>query len=105
MLSGIIPLFMHVITANRSAAYYSVAYKAADSIIEENRIKNFEDVDTYNGEVEGLPTGNSFTFTVNDEVKELDNEIKQVDLNIKWFFKSEKEINISTYITAGGIGR
>lgn len=105
MLSGIIPLFMNVITANKSAAYYSAAYKAADSIIEENRVKNFDEVISYEGEVEGLPSGNSFTLTVTDAPDNLDDDMKRVDLNIKWFFKSEKEIDISTYITAGGIGR
>lgn len=110
MISGIIPLFLNSITSNRASAYYSIAYKAADSIIEENRVKTFEEVTSKSGTVEGLPSGNTYILTVTDAPETeggelMDEYIKRLDLEITWFFKSERKINISTYVTDGGIGR
>lgn len=107
MMSAILPLFMNVLTANKSAAYYSEAYKIADSRIEELRSMTFENIDAEDGSenISSLPNG-EITTTVTNEIEGVpENGIRQVEITIYWNFKSEKEYSTSTLITEGGIGR
>jgi hypothetical protein len=106
MISGILPLFLNVITANKSAAYYSTAYKRADSIIEETRAKPFEEIISINSfEITELPNGVGQIEITEEPGGTATNRLKLVELTINWNFKSPQEIKISTYIADGGIGR
>ncbi len=107
MISGILPLFLSVIAANRSAAYYSLAYKLADSKIEEMRSISFSEIDEEDGtyEISGLPDG-QMIVTISDEIDgEPQEGIRQVVVDLSWNYKSEKSHTISTLITEEGIGK
>lgn len=102
MVSGILPLFIGSINSNKAASHYSAAYKLADSIIEKERAKPFSEILTReNIQLPDLPEG-SYTLVVSEN---LGNGIKQLDLEVRWNFNRTRNINISTYITEGGIGR
>lgn len=108
MISGIIPLFLNVITANKSANYYSTAYRLADSKIEELRSLPFEDIDAAAGteSAPGLPDDSEILITVNNNINGgAQTDIREVEVTINWNFKSAKSHSISTLITQGGIGR
>lgn len=114
MISGIIPLFLSVITANKSAEHYSTAYRLADSQLEELRSTTFEEIDaTYTGIEEGvssdisdiLPEG-EIIITVSDEIDgSAQTNIREITIDINWNFKSTKNYTVSTLIAEGGIGR
>ncbi len=106
MISGIIPLFLNVITVNKSAAYYSTAYKKADSIIEDSRAKPFDEIisiESFN--IPDLPSGVGKIEITEESGGTANNRLKMVELTIRWDFRSPQEIKIATYITSGGIGR
>jgi len=106
MISGIVPLFLNVITVNKSAGYYSDAYKIADSLIEEYRSKHYaEIVSSGTIDLPDLPEGKA-VLVVEEELDGLSIEgIKEVNLKVSWNFKKYQEISISTYIADGGIAR
>jgi len=107
MMSGLIPLFMSVLTANKSAAYYSEAYKVADSRIEELRSLSFESIDAEDGaeNITTLPEGEVTTDITNEIDGAPRDNLRQVIITITWNFKSEKTYSTSTLIAEGGIGR
>lgn len=110
MISAIMPLFISVMISNKSASYYSEAYKAADTKIEYLRSLSFEEMELLNGTNESLPNlpdGNNMSIAINDyEIDGIEqNDIKEVTVTINWNFKSEKTYTTSTLITQGGIGR
>lgn len=103
IISGILPVFLNSITANKSAEYYSKAYKILDSKMEEYRNSNFDTLDSTTFDVPELPQGQG-TLTITDNVEGApQNDIKQAELKIVWNFKNEKEVKIVTYIARGGL--
>lgn len=111
MTSAIIPLFLDVITVNKSAAYYSEAYKLTDSKIEELRSLSFENIDAQDGEysepenIGNLPNGLLIINITNVIEGVPEDGIREIIITITWNFKSEKTYTTSTLITEGGIGR
>ncbi len=103
MMSGILTLFFNVITVNKSAEYYSTAYKLMDSKIEELRGTSFETIidDTY--QISELPQGEGIISISNEIDGAPQSDIIKVDLNISWYFKKKNQIREVTYITKGGI--
>lgn len=103
IISGILPLFLNIITAGKSAAHYSSAYKIADSKIEDYRNSNFDMLADENFTLTELPSGN-LTSTVTNEVDGLNEaEIKRVELVVSWNYKRAQDIKIVTYIYRGGL--
>lgn len=103
MMSGILTLFFNVITVNKSAEYYSTAYKLMDSKIEELRGVSFETITEENYQIPNLPQGEG-TIDISNEVDGApQSDIIKVDLTISWYFKKENQIREVTYITKGGI--
>ncbi len=103
MISGILPLFLNVITANKSAAYYSSAYKIADSLIEDCRSKSFDSVVDDSIVIPDLPEGQANIVTSNEIDGFTENDIKKVSLTLSWDFKNYQEIKIVTYIARDGL--
>ncbi len=107
LISAIIPLFLNVLTANKSAEYYSQAYKLADSRIEELRSLSFESIDSEAGiESTSLLPDGSIETSVTNVIKGVPEDgIREITITIDWNFKSEKSYTTSTLISEGGIGR
>lgn len=103
MISGILPLYLNVITANKSAAYYSNAYKIADSMIEEYRTNSFDSIVNETVEVTELPEG-SANLIVSSEIDGVtESDIKELDLTISWNFNRTQSIRIVTYVAKDGL--
>jgi prepilin-type N-terminal cleavage/methylation domain-containing protein len=104
IITGVMPLYMNVIVANKSAAYYSSAYKVADSMIEAYRGAAFDTiVDGETGIISELP-GGEYTLDVTSELNgSPEADIKKVDLVISWDFKKERELRVVTYISRSGM--
>ena len=105
MVSGIIPLFISVVQSNKSASYYSNAYRIADSKIEEYRRASFDGLTTNTFTISSLPSGQG-TLTVTNNIDGAPQvDIKRLDLTIAWNYKKARSASISTYVTRNGVGR
>jgi prepilin-type N-terminal cleavage/methylation domain-containing protein len=103
IISGILPLFLNIISAGKSAAYYSGAYKIADSKVEEYRNSNFDALADEATPITELPNG-TLSTTITNEIDGLaETEIKRVELVVGWNYKRDQEIKIVTYIYRGGL--
>jgi prepilin-type N-terminal cleavage/methylation domain-containing protein len=103
IISGILPLFVNVIAAGKSAAHYSTAYKLADSKIEEYRNASFDNLADETATITELPDG-SLTATVTNEIDgSTETDIKRVELTINWSYQRDREIKIVTYVYRGGL--
>lgn len=103
IISGILPLFVNVIAAGKSAAHYSTAYKLADSKIEEYRNSNFDSLADETVTIAELPDGGLTTAVTNEVDGSVETEIKRVELTINWNYQRDREIKIVTYIYRGGL--
>ena len=103
IISGILPLFVNIIVAGKSAAHYSTAYKLADSKIEEYRNSNFDSLAGELVNISDLPEGSLTTTVTNDIDGSIETEIKRVELTINWNYQRAQEIKIVTYIYRGGL--
>lgn len=103
IISAILPVFVNVIISGRSAAYYSNAYKIADSKIEAYRNTNFDLLTDENGTIGELPGGTFRTEITNeiDGVNEAD--IKRLELTVSWNYQRPREIKIVTLVYRGGL--
>ncbi|MEI6639892.1 MAG: hypothetical protein WCL46_09250 [Chlorobium sp.] len=105
LISGLIPLFIAVIRANKTSEYYSRAYRDIDSQVEKYRGGSFDGITTGTFTVTDLPSGQG-TVTVSNTIDGMpQNDIKQVDLTLSWNYKRQNQIKITTYISRNGIGR
>jgi type II secretory pathway pseudopilin PulG len=103
IISGVFPVFINSIEANKSAEYYSKAYKILDSKIEEYRNADFNTLSSSQFDIPELPGGQG-TFTVSNTVEGApQNDIKQVNLVVHWDFKRARQVESSTYMSRGGI--
>jgi type II secretory pathway pseudopilin PulG len=103
IISGVLPIFLNSITANKSAEYYSTAYKILDSKIEEYRNADFDTLASYNFQVTGLPSGQGVLAVTNNIEGTPQVDIKKLTLTISWNFKNQKQVRAVTYISRGGI--
>jgi len=105
LFAGLLPLFLNIITVNKSAEYYSKAYKILDSKMEEYRSNSFDSLVTGNFTVTDLPSGQG-TLTVTNNVDGApQTDIKKLDLIISWTFKKQNQVRIITYVARNGIKR
>jgi hypothetical protein len=103
MIAGIIPVFLNSITANKSAEFYSKAYKLLDSKAEELRNADFAAIASGNFAVTELPSG-AGTLAVSNNVDGAPRtDIKKVDITITWNFTRSQTVRLATYVTKGGI--
>lgn len=108
LLTGVLTIFVNVMTTNKSNEYYSLAYKQLDSKIEEIRNTPFTSLPTYPTSftptsLPGNPTG---TVTLTNNIDgNVETNIYQVDVSITWNFKRQQTIKTSTYVTKGGLRR
>ncbi len=103
IISGILPLYLNVITADRSAAFYSIAYKLADSTMEEYRNTNFDNLADEHRDIAELPSGAIDTTVTNEIDGHNEADIKQVDLVVSWDFKRHQEVHLVTYVYRDGL--
>ena len=103
IVSSILPLFVNIMKAGKSAAYYSTAYKLADSKIEEYRNSNFDTLADESATLTELPNGNLETTITNEVDGSIETDIKRIELIIGWEFQRAQEIKIVTYIYRGGL--
>jgi hypothetical protein len=95
IISGVFPVFINSIEANKSAEYYSK--------IEEYRNADFNTLSSSQFDIPELPGGQG-TFTVSNTVEGApQNDIKQVNLVVHWDFKRARQVESSTYMSRGGI--
>jgi len=104
-ISGIIPLYLNVVTVNKSAQYYSTAYKVLDSKIEEYRNTSFDSVNSGTFSITELPSGQGALTVSNNIDGAPQADIKRLDLTITWNFKKTNQVNITTYIARNGLKR
>lgn len=103
IISGVFPVFINSIEANKSAEYYSKAYKILDSKIEEYRNSDFNSLTDTEFDIAELPSGHG-VLTVEENVEGApQNDIREVELTVSWNFKRDREVKIATYIARGGI--
>jgi type II secretory pathway pseudopilin PulG len=103
IISAILPLFVNVVMAGRSATYYSSAYKIADSKMEEYRNSNFDLIAQENTAVSDLPDGQLASEITNEIDGVNKTDIKRVEMTISWKYQRTQEIKIVTYIYRGGL--
>lgn len=103
IISAILPLFVNVIAAGRSAAYYSSAYKLADSKIEQYRNTNFDLLAPENMTTSELPNGQVVSEISNEVDGVNETDIKRVELRVSWNYQRPQEVKIVTYIYRGGL--
>ena len=103
IISAILPLFVNVVMAGRSATYYSSAYKIADSKMEEYRNTNFDLIAQENTAVSDLPDGQLASEITNEIDGVNKTDIKRVEMTISWKYQRTQEIKIVTYIYRGGL--
>jgi len=103
IVSSILPLYVNIMKAGKSAAYYSTAYKLADSKIEEYRNSNFDTLADESAALTELPNGNLETTITNEVDGSIETDIKRIELIIGWEFQRAQEIKIVTYIYRGGL--
>jgi hypothetical protein len=103
ILAGILTLFLNVITVNKSAEYYSTAYKLMDSKIETLRGSAFESIANSTYQIPELPQGQGIITVTNEIDGAPQADIIQIKLEISWNFKKLNRIKELTYITKGGI--
>jgi hypothetical protein len=103
MISGILALFFNVITVNKSAEYYSKAYKILDSKAETLRGTAFDSVVNSSTSISEIPSGNIAVTVTNTVDGAPRTNIKKVDIVISWNFRKQSSIREVTYITRGGI--
>jgi len=105
LISGAFSLFSTVYTSNKTAEYYSNAYKLLDSKIESTKRQSFDSIVTSNFAVTELPSGQG-TVTVSNNIDgSAQTDIKQVDVVISWDFKKSHQVRAVTYIAKAGVGR
>lgn len=106
-ISGIIPLYLNVVTVNKSAQYYSTAYKILDSKIEEYRNSDFNSLTTQNNiNIPELPpVGRADLIVTSDIDGAPQADIKKLDLTITWTFKKQNQVRIVTYVAKNGLKR
>lgn len=103
MIAGVLPVFLNSITANKSAEFYSKAYKLLDSKVEQLRDTDFNSITSGNYAVPELPSGQGVLAVTNNIEGSTQVDIKKVDLTISWNFKRNQSVRLVTYITRGGI--
>lgn len=103
MATGILAVFLNVITANKSAAYYSSAYKIADSMIEGYRSQEFDNIQNETVVIPELPQGEANLVVSNEIDGNFEDDIKELELTISWNFKRGQEIKIVTYVAREGL--
>lgn len=103
IISGVLPVFLNSITANKSAEYYSNAYKILDSRLEEYRNTDFNALANNTFEVTELPSGEGVLTVTNNIEGSPQADIKKIDLVINWNFKNQRQVKAVTYISRGGI--
>ena len=105
MISGILPLYITVIRANKASEYYSRAYRDIDSQVEVYRNGSFDDIATGTFVVTDLP-GGSGALTVSNVVDGAPQaDIKKLDLVLSWNYRRVNSVKITTYITRNGVGK
>lgn len=105
MISGIIPLYIGVIRANKSSEYYSRAYRDLNSQVEVYRRASFDSLDNGTFTVSNLPSGQG-TLTVSNMIDGAPQaDIKQLNLTVSWNYKRTNSVKITTYVTRNGVGR
>lgn len=103
ILGGVLPLFLNIITTNKSTELYSKAYKDLDSKIETLRNLNYDSIVNGSFTVADLPAAATpNTISVIDNAGGIPN-LKQVTVVINWDFKGNKSIKATTFIARGGI--
>jgi type II secretory pathway pseudopilin PulG len=103
IISGILPLLLNTVTAGKTATYYSTAYKIADSKIEDYRNSNFDILQDEEIDISELP-GGTLTTTVTNEIDgNPEDDMRKIELLLRWSFKRDQEIKIVTYIYRGGL--
>lgn len=103
IISGVLPVFLNSITANKSAEYYSMSYKILDSKIEEYRNADFNALADSTFTVSELPSGQGVLVVTNNIEGAPQADIKKIDLIIQWNFKNQRQVRAVTYISRGGI--
>lgn len=105
LISGAFSLFFSVITYNKLAEHYSVAYKTLDSKIELLRSTSFDSIINEDAPVANLP-GSNLAVRVDNNLDGLpQSDIKEVEVTISWYFKKDFQLKAVTYISKGGIQR
>jgi type II secretory pathway pseudopilin PulG len=105
MISGILPLYVGVIRANKSSEYYSRAYRDIDSQVEKYRKDSFDTLASGTFTVTDLPSGQGTVVVSNVIDGVAQNDIKQVNLTLTWVYRKTNSVKITTYITRNGVGR
>jgi prepilin-type N-terminal cleavage/methylation domain-containing protein len=105
LISGAFSLFSTVITANKTAEYFSNAYKLLDAKVETTKQKSFDSIITESFSVPELPNGQGTITVTNNIDGSPQSDIKQIDVIISWTFKKTHQVRAVTYIAKGGIGR
>jgi hypothetical protein len=106
IISGILPLFLNVITVNKSSEYYSRSYKIVDSKMEELRNTPFDSLTTgtTNFTVSGLPAPASGSVAITSNIDgAAQTNIKKVTVTVTWTFRGAKQSSAVTYIARGGL--
>lgn len=103
IISAILPLFINVIAAGRSAAYYSSAYKLADSKMEQYRNTNFDLIAPESITTTDLPNGQIISEITSEVDGVNETDIKRVELKVSWNYQRPQEVKLVTYIYRGGL--
>lgn len=104
IISGVLSVYLNVITSNKTVEFYSVAYKALDDKLEELRAESFSSLADSNFTVSGLPPGNTGTVSIDNNIDgSPQSDIVQADITIGWNFRKDYQVRAVTYIAKGGI--
>lgn len=105
LISGAFSIFSTVYTSNKTAEYFSNAYKLLDSKIETTKSQGYDSIVTGTFPVPELPSGQG-TITVSNNIDGApQTDIKQVDIIVSWNFKKTHQVRAVTYIAKAGVGR
>lgn len=108
LLTGVLTIFVNVMSTNKSNEYYSSAYKQLDSKVEEIRNTPFANLGTFPTTFTptGLPSGATGTVSLTNSINGVtEANIYRADVTITWTFKNQHQIKTSTYVAKGGIRR
>lgn len=110
LISGILPVFLNIITTNKSVQYQSAAYKIADSKLESLRAGNFSEIpdnqtiQNPHASLAQLPANASLSVTSTKQVDGSEQtNIRRVEVTVNWYFKRNENIRLVSYIAANGI--
>lgn len=103
VVSGVLTVFLNVITINKDSEFYSQAYKIADSELEKLRGASFDSIANSTNPITALPQGEVVVAVSNTIDGAPQADIKKVDLKLRWNFRKQREIRLVTLIARNGI--